>query len=250
MTPILARIKAAARIAGGRLDLDDAVVDFGHFLREQLLHEVGMGAAEEDLRAPVLAADRQDQRADAVADSHHFARNLLVAADDALGAAEVDDDVAELDALDDAGDDLPGAVLELLILTLALGVAHLLEDHLLGGLRRDAAELDIGQRIDDEIAQIGAGLELLRVLQADLLEMVVDLLDHLDDAPQPHVARFRVDLGADVVFRAVAGAGAALHRILHRLDDDAAVDQFLARHRIGDGEQLGLVGGNGGGHGS
>ena len=75
-----------------------------------------------------------------------------VAADDALGAAEIDDDVAELDALDDAGDDLAGAVLELLILALALGIADLLEDDLLGGLGGDAAEFDRRQRIDDEVA--------------------------------------------------------------------------------------------------
>ena len=112
----------------------------------------GCARRQEDLRAAVLAADRQDQRADAVADADHFARDLLVAADDALGAAEVDDDVAELDALDDAGDDLAGAVLELLILALALGVADLLEDDLLGGLGGDAAEFDRRQRIDDEVA--------------------------------------------------------------------------------------------------
>src|SRR3546814_10166736 len=79
-----------------------------------------------------------------------------------LGAAEIDDDMAELDALDDAGDDLAGAVLEFLILPLALGVADLLEDDLLGGLGGDAAELDRRQRIDDEVADLGARLALLR----------------------------------------------------------------------------------------
>ena len=93
----------------------------------------------------------------------HLARDLLVAADHALGAAEIDDDMAELDALDDAGDDLAGAVLEFLMLALALGIADLLEDHLLGGLRGDAAEFDVGQRIDDEVADLGVLLELLRL---------------------------------------------------------------------------------------
>ena len=125
----------------------------------------GWARDEEDLRPAVLAADRHDQRADAVADADHLARDLLVAADDALGAAEIDDDVAELDALDDAGDDLAGAVLELLILALALGVADLLEDHLLGGLGGDPAELDRRQRVDDEVADRGALLELLRALR-------------------------------------------------------------------------------------
>jgi hypothetical protein len=108
-----------------------------------------------------FARDRQDQRADAIADADHLARDLLVAADDALGAAEIDDDVAEFDALDDAGDDLADAILELLELALALGIAHLLEDDLLGGLGGDAAELDRGQRIDDEVADRRARLQLL-----------------------------------------------------------------------------------------
>ena len=42
ITPILARLPG---IAGGGLDLDDAVVNLGHFLREQLLHELGVRAA-------------------------------------------------------------------------------------------------------------------------------------------------------------------------------------------------------------
>src|SRR5690606_15541037 len=79
----------AARVAGSGLDLDDAVVDFGHFLREQLAHEVGVRAGEENLRAAVIALDLHDQRANALADAGGFAGNLLVAADDALGAAEV-----------------------------------------------------------------------------------------------------------------------------------------------------------------
>ena len=153
-----ADLGAAARIARGGLDLDDAVVDLGHFLREQLLHELGVRAAEEDLRAAVVALDLHDQRAHALADAGGLARDLLVAADHALGAAEVDDHVAELDRLDHAGDDLAGAVLEFLELALALGIADLLEDHLLGALRVDPAEVDRRQRIDDEVADLGVGL--------------------------------------------------------------------------------------------
>src|SRR3546814_6754566 len=102
-----------------------AVVDFGHFLRKQLLHEFGMGAAEENLRTPVFAAHVQDHRADAVADADDFAGDLLIAADDALGAAEIHHDMAEFDRLDDAGDDFTHAVLEFLMLALALGGAEI-----------------------------------------------------------------------------------------------------------------------------
>ena len=100
-----------------------------------------------------------------------------------------------------------------------------------------------GQRIDDEVAQFGAILQLLRALDVDLLEMIVGFLDHFEHAPQAQVAGFGIELGANVVFGTVAGAGGALDRVFHRLDDDGTVDQLLARHRIGDGEQLGPVGG-------
>ncbi len=160
--------------------------------------------------------------------------------------------MAELDALDDAGDDLADAVLEFLILALALGIADLLEDHLLGGLRGDPPELDRRQRVDDEVADRGALLELLRALEIDLLEMILGLLDHFEDAPQAQIAGLGIELGADVVLGAVAGAGGALDRVLHRFDHDALVDQLLAGDGVGDREQLRPVGADGsgcGGHG-
>ena len=174
---------------------------------------------------------------------------MLVAADDALGAAEIDDDVTELDALDDAGDDLVGAILELFILALALGIADLLEDHLLGRLGGDPPEFDRRQRVDDEVADARALLELLGALDIDLLEMILGLLDDFEHAPQAKVAGFDVELGADVVLGAIAGAGGALDGVLHRLDDDALVDQFFARDGVGDRQQLGPVGADGSGCG-
>jgi hypothetical protein len=70
-----------------------------------------MGARQEDLRAALLAADVIDIGADAVAITEGFARNGLVTADDALSAAEINDDIAIFDALDGAVDDLADAIL-------------------------------------------------------------------------------------------------------------------------------------------
>ncbi len=154
---------ARARIARDRADLDDAVIDFRHFLGEQLGHELRMGARQEDLRAAHLLAHVVDVGAHALALAEALARQQLVAAQDRLGAAEIDDDVAELDALDEAVDDLADAVLELVELALALGVAHLLHDDLLRRLRGDAAEIDRRQRIGEEVADLGLGIEPARL---------------------------------------------------------------------------------------
>ena len=208
-----------------------------------------MRPTKEDLRTAIFAADVEDQAADAITNANDFAGDLLVPANDAFGAAEIDDDMAEFHPLDHAGDDLARAVLELLILALALGIADLLEDHLLRRLSGDTAEFDRGKRIDDEVTDDSVLLQLLRVVGGDLLEIVVDLFDDLDHAPQPHVPALRVDLGADVVLGAITGAGRALDRILHRLDHDLAIDQLLARDGVCNGEKFSLVCGNGGGHG-
>ena len=58
-----------------------------------------------------------------------------------LDPAEVDERVAGVGLLDDAGDDVADAVLVLLEHHLALGLADPLQDDLLGGLRGDAAEV-------------------------------------------------------------------------------------------------------------
>src|SRR5207249_7276889 len=120
----------AAGIARDRLDLDDAVVDFRHLLGEQLGHILRVGARQENLRAAGFLPDIVDVGAHPLALPEAFARQELVAAQHRLGAAEIDDDIAEFDALDETVDDFADAVLELLVLALALGVAHLLHDHL------------------------------------------------------------------------------------------------------------------------
>ena len=156
---------ARARIAGDRHDFDDAVIDFRHFLAEQARHEFGMGARQEDLRPALLAAHVIDIGADAVAGAEGLARQRFVAPHDAFAAAEIDDHVAIFDALDRAMHDLADAVLVFVIHALALGIAHLLHDHLLGVLRRDAAEFDRRQRLGDDsrralrgrIAPVGFG---------------------------------------------------------------------------------------------
>src|SRR3546814_12615775 len=84
--------------------------------------------------------------------------------------------------------------------------------------------------------------------QIDLLEIILDRLDHLDDAPQAQVAGLDVELGANVVLGAIARARGALDRFLDRLNDDALVDHLLAGDAVGDRQQFGAVGGNGSGH--
>ena len=152
--------------------------------------------------------------------------------------------MAELNPLDDAGDDFTLPVLIFLKLPFALGVADLLHDDLLGGLGSNPAKFNRRQRVDDEIPKLGLGIALLGFPDGRLGEVILDLLDHFNHAPQPGVTRHRVDLGPDVILGPVTGAGSLLHSLLHRLDHNRAVNGFLPGDGIGDGNQFGLVGGN------
>ena len=168
-----ANLCTTARIAGCGLDFDDAIVNFRHFLREQLFHEFGMRAGQENLRPTVLALNLQDDSANTLTDTGCFTRDLLVTADNTLGAAKVDNHMAELNRLDHTSDDLSAAILELLKLALTLSIADLLENDLLGRLRINTAQLDSGQRIDDEVPDLGARLQLFGLHGIDLLEIIL-----------------------------------------------------------------------------
>ena len=85
---------ARAWVTGHCLDLDDAIVDFGHFHLEQFGHEFRRGARQEDLRAAGLAAHILDVAADAVVRAVAFAANLFIAAQDGFASTHVHDDVA------------------------------------------------------------------------------------------------------------------------------------------------------------
>src|SRR4051812_2896428 len=141
-----------AGVAGDRLDLDDAVVDLGHFLRKQLRHESGMGARQEDLGTAGFGPYVIDVRAYAVAVLEVLARQQLVAPQDRFGPAQIDRDIAIFDPLDQAVDDLADAILVFLELALPFGLADLLDDDLLGGLGGDPAEIDRRQFVGQELA--------------------------------------------------------------------------------------------------
>jgi hypothetical protein len=143
-----------------------------------------------------------------------------------------------LDPLDLADHDLADAVLVLVVLPLALGLAHALHDHLLGALRGDAAEVDRRQRVEDHVADLGRRVARLRVLEADLLRVVLDRVGHLELAVELPVAAAPVELGDDLVLLAVLAARGRLVGLLEGLDHLVRRDALLLRHHVGDPQQL------------
>ena len=228
-----------AGIAGNAHDLDDAVINFRHFLSEQGGQKFGTGAGKENLRAFGFAADVEYVSADTVAVFEFFPRNDFVAAQHGFGFADVEYDVAELDPFDGTVNDGAHFFLVFFILAVAFGVAHFLHDHLFGGLGGNPAEVDRRQGIDDEIAGNGAFFICLSVFDRQLGHFVFHLVDHFAVAFQRNGAGFAVDLRADVVFKAVAGTGGFLNGDFHGDENVFLVDVFFAGDGVGNQNDFG-----------
>ena len=101
-----------------------------------------MGAGQEDLGAALLFTNIHDIRTNAIARLDVFTRQSLIATDHGLSTAQINNDVAIFDALDDAVDDLADTVFKLFILTRAFCFACNLHDGLLGAVCLNAGRFN------------------------------------------------------------------------------------------------------------
>ncbi len=181
-------LRAVAGLAGHVGDLHEAVGDLRHLELEQLLDQLGVAPGDDDRGPFGRRRDLLDDRLDALGVVVALALDLLGLGQQRLDPfAQLHERVARVRLLHDAGDQLADAVAVLLVHHVALGLANALQDHLLGGLRGDPAEV-VGRDVAlvDLVAVFG---ELLRVDFrflgfAHLARLRVDrrfLVDRLDD---------------------------------------------------------------------
>src|SRR6185295_12190483 len=156
-------------VAGNRLDLDDAVVDFRHLLREQFGGELRMRARQENLRPARFAAHVVNIGPNTIAVAEDFTRQQFVAPDDRFAPAEIDDNVAVFDPLDDTVDDVANAILVFRVLPVTFGLAHFLNDDLFCRLRGDAAVFQWRQWVRDRVADLRGRMTLACLFQGDLV---------------------------------------------------------------------------------
>src|SRR5690606_13465497 len=103
---------ARTRITSDGANGDHAIIDFRHFLHEELGHELGVGTREENLRTTLFTTNVINISADAIAVAEHFAWDQFIATDDGFAATKVDDDVAIFNALNRTVDDFANTTLE------------------------------------------------------------------------------------------------------------------------------------------
>ncbi len=215
----------------------------GTSISKSLAEQLHRGAGEDDLRTLRLAEHVEHVGLDAVAGAVALARHLLAHRQHRLGAPQVDDHVAALEAPDDAGDDLALAVLVLVEDVLALGVAGALDHHLLGGLRGDAAERAPEGLELQQVAPLVVLRLRLRLVLGPIVDGEVELVAHLHldtllvgDRHRDHVDR--------VGERALLGG--VLHDGEHLEEVDAALVVVEVRLEVPLDPEM-LLGGHGDG---
>ena len=177
--------------------------------------------------------DRLDDRADAIADRVVFRARLFLARNLRFDAADFRDDVAALESLDGGVDDLADPLAELAVNLLALGFAHALGDDLLGGLRRDAAELLGFLRELDLHPDFGFfAVELLRLVERDLACRVRDLGHDLPHRVELDLAGLEVEAGPQILVALEDLARGREIGVFDRADDDGRVDALVLRHDV------------------
>src|SRR5690606_38903807 len=227
-------LRAHTRVPRRGLDLEQPLLDLGDLVGEQVADEVGRRARQVQLRAASFAVDLRDVRAHAVADAQVLLRDHLVARQPRLDLARLDDRALAIHALDRARQHGFAAREEVVDDLLALGVADLLQDDLLGRLRADATQVDRLELFLDVVADLDVADLLLRLGQ-DHLDVVVLELAVGDDLPAPErlrLAGHAVDRDADVDFLLEALLHGGGQRALERSEHDVARDVLLARERI------------------
>ncbi len=150
-------------------------------------------------------------------------------------------DVAALDALDDAVDELAHAVLVGFHDLGALGLADLLHDDLLGGLGADPAEIHGGHGFLDEIADLQVFVLLTGIGQQDLALLRFHLLvvrDHFPAAETLVLARVAVDGDPYLDITTVAIARGLRQRGLDGLEDHCLADALLVGDGVHDQQNL------------
>ena len=198
-----------------------------------------MGAGQNDLGPLGDLLDVHDEGPDPVAALVGLAVDLLGGGDDRLGAAEVHDDAAPLEALDEPADDLAFLVLVLVVDLVSLGVLDLLDDDLLGRLDGDPAEAGRVDLHAQAVARLGFLVEIpFRLLDGDLRLGVKHLLHDRLELEDFQLARLFVVLGLELHLRPQLLFRRGEDGRLKGLDDDFLLDPLVLAHLFDETFQL------------
>jgi hypothetical protein len=190
-------LRAVARLPGARLDLDHAVGDLGDLQLEEPLDQPGVGAGDDDLGALRGAPYLDDVGLEAGVGLGPLVGHLLRLGQQRLHLAQVEQGVAAVALLDDAGDDVAFAVGVLLELAVTLGFADALAHDLTEGLSSNAAHLFLLRRVVALVDPVAVFVDVVGG-ERELHRVGVDFDHHFFGRSRTSLVRRREGIDEDV----------------------------------------------------
>ncbi len=208
-----------SRFAGDPPDGHNAFADFRDLGFEQFPDKAGIGAGEHDLRILGGLLNVQDVCLDPIPQAIMLPGHLLLGRQNRLGFAHVHNDVPPVKALHNAVYQFALAVLVVLVGVFALGLAYVLDDHLLGGLRGDSAEIR-GVQLDPEtVADLSIRIQnLLCFLKRYFTLGIFYFVDDVFKLEEFNLSQFLVEVGLDLAVVTIPVFCRFEQRGLQRLD--------------------------------
>ena len=218
---------AFARFARATFDGHGGIVNFGNFLFKKALDQFGIGARNHHARTLAGLIDDLDDATNPVADAEAFEARLLFLREARFRLAEIEHKILALAAFHDAIDQFAGAARVFVKHCFALGFADFLQNDLLGGLSRDAAQ-GVGWFRDANFGtDFRCGIDTPGFRKCHFMRRIFHFLDGFLDGEEPHRTRFRVEIGNVVFCRAEVFTRGNEQSIFHRVHHDAGIDALF-----------------------
>src|SRR4030095_10486675 len=202
--------------------------DFWNFLLKKLDKHSGMGARQDNLRPATRDLHAYDVSSNPVPLPVALPRHLLFFRKNGIGATEIHNNVALLEALHNAIDQLSFPPLKLIIDNLPLAIRNAWDDILLGCLCGDTAEHARIQFAQELIADLGIRIKSLSsFLQGHLHGRILHVFYHRLGFEELHLADLRIELGLDLPLMTESFLGRGDHGIFQSADKDGLVNAFF-----------------------
>ena len=225
-------LRALARFPRRIADLHRAVVNLRYFHFEQPLHQTRVRARHNHLRPLRRSIHCFNHHPQPLADVVGLQLRLLALWQPRFRPAHVHDQVRTLGALHNHGHQLPDAPVVLIENGVAFRLADFLQNHLLSRLRRNTSQHISWLRRQDFRADLGRRILLLRVGYRHLFLRIGHFLDDDMHRIHVHLARFRVELPAQVFLCLIEFPGRYHHRIFDRRHHHFRLDVLLAAQHL------------------
>ena len=223
---------ALARLPRRKTNLHGTVVDLRHFHFEQALHQASVRARNDHLRPLRGPIHHLDHHAQSLSYVVSFQFGLLALRQPRFRPPHIHDQVRAFGALHDHRHQLAHPRVIFVENRVALGLAHLLQNHLLRRLRRNASQYVRRLRRQNLRSDFRGRIFLLGVRQADFLFRVSYFLDDHVHREHVHLPGFLVELCAQILFRLVILPRRHYHRVFDRRHHDFRLDMLLAAQHL------------------